>query len=153
MSRLSIPEIRLKPVLLIGALVLGCGGGASLVKDNPPEMCLSIRATPQLNLYDGEPHVVSLSFYPLSNSTEFREADAYDLLERIDLAGQTGKVWDTTLLPGEERSVKEMLPRDTALIGIVADFFSGPARVLLEPGCGPLSRGVLVVTSGDIQIQ
>ena len=73
--------------------------------------------------------------------------------KRIQLAGQTGRVWDTTLLPGEERTVQEMLPRDTALVGVVADFFAGPARVLLEPGCGPLGGGVLVVTSGDIQIQ
>lgn len=131
----------------------GCASDMPMVGSGPPEICLEVQATQNLNVFEGEPHVVVLYFYPLQTAASFQEADPYDLLNRIELAGQTGKPWETTILPGEQRVIEEMLPRDTALIGIVADFFSGPGKVLIEPGCGPLGGGSVVLSSGDIQVQ
>ena len=131
---------RITPALLL--LVLGASCPDS------PVLCLSIAASQRLNLFEGEPHVVALYFYPLQNATAFQEADSRDLLRRPELAGQTGAPFETTILPGEQRDLEEVLPRDTALVGIIADFYSGPSKVVIEPRCR-----AIVLSSSDIQMQ
>lgn len=150
MQRQLIALIRVTYCTCLVAVGSGCMGGGP---PPPPEMCLRIEATARLNLFEGEPHVVALYFYPLLNTTAFHEADARDLLRRIELAGQTGQPFEATFLPGEERDLREKLPRDTAMVGIVADFFEGPSKVLIEPSCGLLSGSVVALSTNDIQVQ
>ena len=54
--------------------------GAVVGGDSPPEICLSVEASSNLNMFDGEAHVVVLYFYPLQNAQAFTSTDPQELL-------------------------------------------------------------------------
>jgi type VI secretion system VasD/TssJ family lipoprotein len=128
--------------------VIGCAGG-----DDPPEMCLSIEASPNLNLFDGEAHVVVIYFYPLQNVMAFRAADTVALLDGTRPPGLTGDPWETTVFPGEARELREKLPRDTEFLGVVADFYGGPSRTIVPVECSTFGQTAIVLSSSDVQVQ
>jgi type VI secretion system VasD/TssJ family lipoprotein len=128
-------------------LALACASGPE-----PAEMCLDIDASPKLNLYEGEPHVVVLKFYPLQNVAAFQAADAQELLNGKKLAGVTGDPWEATVLPGQKLELAERLPRDTASVGIVADFFSGASRAVVSAKCGMFGSPGVVLSASDLQV-
>jgi len=129
------------------SLALGCASGPE-----PSEMCLDVDASPKLNLYEGEPHVVVLKFYPLQNVSAFQAADAQDLVNGKKPAGMTGDPWEATVLPGQKLEVAERLPRDTSNVGIVADFFSGASRAVVPAKCGMFGRPGVVLSASDLQV-
>jgi type VI secretion system VasD/TssJ family lipoprotein len=133
----------------LGALALGCAGAAA----DPPRACLKVAASENLNAFGGEPHVVVLSFYPLRNVTAFQAADLRELLRGGRPAGLTGEPWQTTVLPGQRLVFEEQLPRETASLGVVADYYRGPSRAVVEASCGWFGGESLVLTSGDLQIE
>ncbi len=133
--------------LLAGGLAAACASGPP----PPPEVCLSIEASPNLNLFDGEPHVVVVHFYPLQNSMAFRQADAEELLRGKHPPGMTGDAWETTVFPGGRHKLRESLPRDTQIIGILADFYSGPSRTLVDADCGTFWKTKVVLSASDVQ--
>ena len=135
--------------LLLLAGLLGCFGAGN----EPPELCLSIEASINLNLFDGQPHVVVLYLYPLQNVMAFRSTDAVDLLDSARPPGMTGDRWETTILPGDNQQVRETLPRDTQYIGVLADFYGGPSKEIVEAQCPTFGRDTLVLTRSDLQIQ
>jgi type VI secretion system VasD/TssJ family lipoprotein len=128
------------------SLALGCASGPE-----PSEMCLDVDASPKLNLYEGEPHVVVLKFYPLQNVAAFQAADAQDLVNGKKLSGTTGDPWEATVLPGQKLELSEKLPRDTGNVGIVADFFSGASRAVVPAKCGMFGRPSVVLSASDVQ--
>src|SRR5687768_13336989 len=60
----------------------GAGGasGPGGVSASAPRSCLRIEAGSNLNLFDGQPHVVVLYFFPLQNVSAFQSADLRDLV-------------------------------------------------------------------------
>jgi type VI secretion system VasD/TssJ family lipoprotein len=135
------------PLLAFG--LVSCMGGG----DDPPEICLAIEASSNLNLFDGQPHVVVLYFYPLQNVMAFQATDMNDLLSGVRPPGMTGDVWETTVLPGEQRELRERLPRDTEYIGVLADFYGKPSRTIVEASCGTFGQDVLVLSASDLQVK
>ena len=115
-------------------------------------MCLGVDASPKLNLYEGQAHVVVLKFYPLQNAAAFQAADAQDLVNGKKPAGMTGDPWEATVLPGQKLKVSEKLPRDTASVGIVADFFSGASRAVVPAKCGMFGSPGVVLSASDVQV-
>jgi len=121
--------------------------------DDPPEICLAIEASGNLNLFDGQPHVVVLYFYPLQNVMAFQATEMNDLLNKVRPPGMTGDVWETTVLPGEQRELRERLPRDTEHVGVLADFYGKPSRTIVEASCGTFGQDVLVLSASDLQVK
>jgi type VI secretion system VasD/TssJ family lipoprotein len=133
--------------LLAAGLAFGCASGPP----TPPELCLSIEASPNLNLFDGEPHVVVTYFYPLQNMMAFRQSDPDELLGGKRPPGMTGDVWETTVMPGAYRELRETLPRDTQFVGILADFYKGPSRAVVEAKCPTFGKPSVVLSGSDVQ--
>ncbi len=137
--------------LAVLALVsVSCAGGGK-----PAEVCLALAASPNLNSFDGQAHVVVVSFYPLQNISAFNTTDPVDLLSGAKPPGLTGDPWEVTVHPGEIRKLEEKLPRDTVFIGLVADFYSGPSRTVVEADCATLGLGGtrIVLSSEDLQVE
>jgi len=135
LERFSLPErfAFLAPVLLLA----GCGGGfLGMGGDKgPPRLCHELRAAKDLNVFDGQPHIVVVHFYPLQNVTAFEATNARDLIRGAKPAGVAGEPWQTTVLPGQTVKLAEQLPKDTANLGIVADYYRGPSRIVVSSSC------------------
>ena len=133
---------------------LACGGGNPVVgRDKPPEICLSVEASSNLNMFDGEAHVVVLYFYPLQNAQAFTSSDPQELLGGERVPGTTGDAWEITVFPGATQELREKLPRDTEYVGVLADFYAGPSRTVVEADCGTFSQTAIVLSSSDVQAE
>jgi type VI secretion system VasD/TssJ family lipoprotein len=136
-----------------------CGGGGFLgiggsdESEGPAKLCLELQASKDLNLFDGQPHVVVVHFYPLQNVTAFEASSVRDLIRGEKPAGLAGEPWQTTVLPGQKLRVGEQLPKDTAQIGVVADYYRGPSRVIASTTCESETGNVLVLSASEIAIQ
>ena len=117
----------------------------------PPELCLEIGASPNLNLFDGQPHAVVLYLYPLQNVSAFRASDPRSMLSGARPPGMTGERWEATVLPGQRKEIREQLPRDTGSVGVIADFYSGPSAAVVEAGCGLFGGAEVVLSASDLQ--
>ena len=133
---------------LIFGLGLGCGGG----KSKPSEICLSLEAASNLNSFDEQAHVVIVYFYPLQNVMAFNAMDSDELLNGGRPPGLTGDPWETTVYPGQQMSLEEKLPRYTVFLGVLADFYSGPSRAVVEADCSMVGNQKIVLSSRDMQI-
>ncbi len=132
------------------ALASGCAG-----RPKPAEVCLSLVASSNLNRFDGQAHVVVVSFFPLQNVSAFNTTDPADLLQGEKPPGLTGDPWEVTLYPDEIRTLEEKLPADTVFVGLVADFYRGPSRTVVEASCPTLGLGgtKIVLSSNDLQVE
>lgn len=88
--------------------------------------CFALRASPRLNFFDGQPHVVRLSLLPLESRTGFDQSDEVGLISGEPPNGAMGKPITMRIAPGEERRVNETLPKGARFIGIVADYYRAP---------------------------
>jgi type VI secretion system VasD/TssJ family lipoprotein len=130
--------------LLVLALT-GCFGGGSSAE--PQRLCLEIQASKELNLFDGQPHVVVVRFYPLDNATAFQATDVRDLVRGAKPAGLAGEPWQTVALPGQKLKVTEPLPKSATQLGIVADYYHGPSRVIVPSQCDSDARPIALSDS------
>lgn len=137
-------------VLAFSLLAVGCAGGSK-----PASVCLSLVASPNLNSFDNQAHVVVVLFYPLQNISAFNTTDPVDLLNGVKPPGLTGDPWEVTVYPGEIKELAEKLPRDTVFLGVVADFYSGPSRTVVEADCAAFGIGgtKIVLSSNDLQAE
>ena len=138
LERFSLPG-RIALVALL-AVLSGCGGaGGGFLgiggDDTPERLCHELHAAKDLNLFDGQAHVVVVHFYPLQNATAFEATNARDLIRGAKPAGVAGEPWQTTVLPGQTLKLDEKLPPDTADLGIVADYYRGPSRIVIPASC------------------
>ena len=133
-------------VTLAWVWITGCAG-----TPDPPELCLEIGASPNLNLFDGQPHAVVLYLYPLQNVSAFQASDPRSMLNGARPPGMTGERWEATVLPGEQREIREQLPRDTGSVGVIADFYTGPSAAVVEVGCGMFGGAEVVLSASDLQ--
>lgn len=137
-------------LLLALATLVGCAGSPK-----PAELCVNLIADENLNRFDDQPHVVVVWFYPLQNVSAFETADPVDLLRGKQPPGLTGDPWEETLYPGEIRTLETNLPTDTLFVGVVADFYRGPSRTVIEASCPTMGLGgtKIVLSSNDLQVE
>jgi len=94
----------------------------------PPEddaslPCLRLRASDNLNFYEGQPHVVWVTLLPLTNPIAFEQATAADLLGGSEPAGLAGSSIHVSVAPGQVRDITEPFSSEVTHVGIVADYF------------------------------
>jgi len=104
----------------------GGGGGGGSLDPTTPRLCLRIEASPRLNFFSGQPHVVRLLLFPLESSLAFEQADPDGLLRGEQPAGLVGAAIQVKLVPGEKRELGDPLPASVRTIGVVADFYRAP---------------------------
>ena len=122
--------------LAAAALVLtGCGGGFLGMGGSEPGQCLEIRASKDLNQFDGQPHALVVYFYPVSNVTAFEAVSVRDLIRGTKPDGLAGESWRTTVLPGQKVAQSEKIPPTATHLGVVADYYAGPSRVIVPTDC------------------
>lgn len=115
-----------------------CNGGGP----EPRRACLTVTASPNLNLYDEQPHALTLYLYPLVGSLGFEQASVSDLLEGVTPPGVAGPRVAVTVGPGEQVSFEEAFPEAAAYMGVVAGYYRSPdaaegsRRAVLPARCG-----------------
>ena len=124
--------------LIAAALLLAaCGGGGfmGIGGDDAGPLCVQIRASKKLNMFEGQPHALVVYFYPLSNVTGFEATSARDLIRGAKPDGLAGESWRTTVLPGQKLKLGEKVPELATHIAVVADYYAGPSRVIVPTDC------------------
>ncbi len=139
---------RASAVLFAGLLAGSCAGCPDI-----PEVCLNVEAGESLNFFDGQSHVVVLYLYPLKNESAFHALDVEDLLNGVRPSGMTGQRLKYEILPGDDREIEEILPRDTGYVGILADFFSGPRTQVVSQGCGSFGNSTILLSASDMHVK
>ena len=131
--------------------VVGCAGNSN----KPTASCLVLFASENLNLFEGEPHPVTVYVYPLSSPVGFSQASIEDLLEGESPKGAQGPHVPITVSPGEERLFEELFPPETNQLGVLADYYRAPGdpegqrTQIVDAGCGWFNTG-LVLSPRDI---
>lgn len=118
-------------------LVAACGGGGfmGMGGEDAGPLCIQLRASKQLNLFDGQPHALVVYFYPVSNVTGFEAMPVRDLIRGGKPDGLAGESWRTTVLPGQKLNLGEKVPELATHIAVVADYYAGPSRVIVPTDC------------------
>ncbi len=99
----------------------GCAGGGT-----PKKVCATFYASENLNLFDGEPHPITVYVYALESASGFEQASVEDLLGGAKPPGVLAPPVPITISPGEKFSFSEVFPAKTNELGLVADFFRAP---------------------------
>jgi len=112
-------------------------------------------ASENLNLFDGDPHPLTVYVYPLSSSAGFKQINVENLLEGERPAGVIAPPVPITISPGEERQFQEMFPTGTIQLGILADYYREPAdpegrRTQVVPARCGLRKPKLVLSPKDV---
>jgi type VI secretion system VasD/TssJ family lipoprotein len=137
-------------------LALGASGCASNTK--PKGACAVFYASENLNLYEGEPHPITVYVYPLSSQAGFVQANVEDLLEGELPTGVMAPPVPITVAPGEERFFKEVFPADVIQLGILADYYradgdpEGSRTVVVKVRCG-MRKPKLTLSPKDIYVR
>lgn len=130
---------------LAAALGLALALGACAGSPEPTRACLTLEGSANLNLYDGQPHAVTLYLFPLTGTLGFEQASVQDLLEGLTPPGAAGPPVSITVGPGEEREFEEALPPSAVYLGVVADYYRAPGdpegrrRAVVPAKCSMLS--------------
>lgn len=126
------------PLLLAMMGAPGCGGGTAVRVDcdygyEKDALSFRLSASPDLNLYNNQPHTVVLVFYALSDPNSFNQ-----LLESSDGIGRLleGKRFDASALsprqivvqPGEQKELVMDRVQGTRYVGVVGGFYNQQAQ-------------------------
>jgi type VI secretion system VasD/TssJ family lipoprotein len=138
-----------------GHLALALPGCSSTPK--PVEACLRVNASPNLNLYDGQPHVVTLYLFPLSSTVGFEQTGVGDLLGGATPPGVEGSPVHVLIAPGEsKKKFEDFFPSSTTQIGVVADYYRSPVdpegvrRQIVPARCGWWRKPKLRLSAKDL---
>lgn len=138
----------------IAALAIGCASAGE-----PKRVCVSLSASPSLNLYDGEPHAITLSLYPLDSSLDFEQISARDLLEGRVPSGTMGDPVKLSILPGESRSLDQEFSPSVQKIGLVASYYRAPGapegqrKAVVPAECGFLRSREVFLSRSDVVLK
>lgn len=139
-------------------LMAACGGGGfmGIGGEDAGPLCIQLRASKKLNLFDGQPHALVVYFYPVANVTGFEAMPVRDLIRGGKPDGLAGESWRTTVLPGQKLNLGEKVPELATHIAVVADYYAGPSRVIVPTDCEDdqvvtlsSSKAVLAAADGD----
>ena len=139
--------------VLLAIAGFGCAGAPT-----PIRACLSVEGSADLNLYEGQPHAVTLYLFPLIGTLGFEQASVPDLLEGLTPAGSAGPPVSITVGPGEAREFEEALPPSAAYIGIVADYYRAPGdpegrrRAVVPAKCSMFSTQRISLLSEELVV-
>jgi type VI secretion system VasD/TssJ family lipoprotein len=144
------------PLAVVGCfLALALPGCSSTPK--PVEACLRVNASPNLNLYEGQPHVVTLYLFPLSSTVGFEQTSVDDLLGGATPPGVEGSPVHVAVVPGEvKKKFEDFFPASTTQIGVVADYYRSPVdpegvrRQIVPARCGWLRKPKLRLSAKDL---
>ena len=134
---------------------LGCFGGG----DAPPELCFSLEAARDLHFYDGQPHSLALFVYPLGSERGIDQSMASEFLDGDPPVEVLEQRYEVVVTPGERRRFDQVLPRGTAQIVVIADYYRRPGDppgkrlASLEPRCGSLFRPTLVLSASELRLE
>ena len=139
------------------ALAEGRSTGGTLPADaTAPRMCLEVEASPRLNFFSGQPHVVRIVLYPLESALAFEQASTDALLRGSSPGGLVGSAVQVKVVPGETRQIVDPLPPNVRAIGVVADFYRPPGsrdvprKTTLDANC---DRGPARLVLGENGIE
>ena len=137
--------------LVAGLLGSGCASGSK-----PQRACLKLDASTNLNYHSGQPHVLTVYFYPLAGSSGFEGANVDDLLGGDTPPGVLAPPASTTIRPGEQgRQFEDVFPSETKQVGVIADFYRSPGdpegsrRQVVPARCG-LRKPKLAFSARDL---
>lgn len=146
---------RLGPLAAIALLASGCA--------KPPPTataaCLEVSASPNLNFYDGQPHVIVLYLYPLSSPAGFEQASVEDLLGGAAPPGVLGPRHEITIGPGQTSTLEQSFPLNTTQIGVVADYYRAPGdaagtrKATVPARCGKSGLPSAVLSARDLLVK
>jgi len=132
--------------VLAAALLSGCfGGGKKEAPPPPPPPCvnLALHATPNLNTFDGQAHVVVLYMYALESGFGFQQSTVDDLVSGRNPEGLVGSRIELTITPSQRIPLEKMFGPTVSQFGIVADYYHAPSepegarKVLVPADCKP----------------
>lgn len=137
-------------VVLLAAPSLGC-----VSRSKSKKACALFQASGDLNLYDGEPHSITVYIYALSSSEGFERTSVSDLLEGELPSGVLKPPVPVTVSPDEKRAFEEMFPAETSQLGLLADYYRAPGdpegtRTLVVPARCGLRKPRLELSSTDV---
>jgi type VI secretion system VasD/TssJ family lipoprotein len=138
-----------------GVLALLCLPGCAS-RGRPAKACLVFSASDNLNLYDGQPHALTVYLYPLASGQGFEQANVDDLLGGATPPGVLAPPSPITIAPGEEkRSFEDLFPSQTTQIGVVADYYRAPGdpegtRTQVVPARCGMRKPKLVLSAKDV---
>lgn len=124
--------------------------------NKPVEACVVFSASSNLNLYDGQPHALTVYLYPLASSQGFQQANVDDLLGGATPPGVLAPPSPITIAPGEEkRSFEDLFPSQTTEVGVVADYYRAPGdpegtRTQVVPARCGMRKPKLALSAKDI---
>lgn len=139
---------------LVLALVVLAGGGLACGTEG--RACLDVTASPRLNYYDEQAHVVVLYLYPLENDLSFQQSSVEDLLRGDRIPGVVGSPLPMTIDPGEKREIEESFPAHTKHLGLLADYYRAPGepegtrKLVVKAKCGWFSDPSVQLTPRDL---
>jgi len=152
----ALPRVAMGVGLALAVgLAAGCGG-AKMPK--PRDVCLQVTASPNLNLYDGQAHAVTVYLYPLISPLGFEQARVEDLLEGANPPGVAGPPVPITVGPGEQKEFKEAFPQTAAYMGIVVDYYRAPGdaegsrRAVVPAACSMFSSQAITLSPQDLLV-
>jgi len=137
-------------VLFVASSMIGCAS-----RSQPKTACAVFQASDNLNLYDGEPHPITVYIYALSSPVGFEQATVAELLEGDLPNGVLQPPVPITVSPDEKRSFEEMFPTDTSQLGVLADYYRAPGdpegtRIQVIPARCGLRKPKLVLSPKDV---
>ncbi len=145
----------LGPVSIAAAMLAGLALGCA-TPQTEKKACLVLQPTETLNLYDGQPHSLTVFIYPLSSVEGFEQTHPDDLLAGARPAGVIAPPMPFTVEPGElERTFQDLFPAETTHLGVIADYYRAPGdpegerRRVVPARCG-IFKPKIVLSSRDM---
>ena len=146
-----------------GLFVMAAASACLMCSKPPPptaqQVCFTLNASPSLNSYDGQSHVVVLYLYPLESALAFDAANVEDLLGGATLAGVLGKPREITVAPGQQVTFDEQFSLAATHVGIVADYYRAPGdppgtrKASLPAKCAKEGRPTVVLSARDLLVK
>ncbi len=123
-GRRRLRALSLGTALVLLAAVVGCAG---TTVSPTKKVCIVFEPSETLNLYDGQPHALTVFIYPLSSVEGFEQTHPDDLLAGARPAGVVAPPVPFTIEPGEaERTFQEIFAAETTHVGLIADYERAP---------------------------
>jgi type VI secretion system VasD/TssJ family lipoprotein len=119
--------MRFRGTRVLSLLALVCAVVGCATSSAPKKACLVVEPTETLNLYDGQPHSLTIYIYPLAGPEAFEQTHPDDLLAGARPAGVIAPPVPFTIEPSEaERTFQELFPTETTHLGVIADYERAP---------------------------
>lgn len=122
----------------MGLAAAGCAGGPP----KPREVCIEYAASPNLNIHDGQPHVVTVYLFPLASTAGFEQASVGELLGGATPPGVVSSPVHFPVSPGAQGEFEDLFPASAVQVGVVADYYRAPGdpegtrRQVVPAKCG-----------------